>query len=491
MNKSSISPGFWNWRRLLQFRLRGVLIAITLCALAFTWARHRLESYRRQHEIFAAISSRAIYIGTIPGSPAWLRPFADSTTFSDIGHLSFQGQHPFTDAEMETLSHLPRLHRLSLHGTRITNAGLKHLSNLQELDTLSLKSTEISDEGLVHLSGLQNLTTLQLSNSKVSRRGAKALSELRGLEVLELGDVQLEDDDIRRLAQLPRLRSLEMSPGKLTLQGFAYLSTIQSLKVLTLVAPLPQQLDLRGLSQLSNISIHSNYLLPPLHFSFVDLPRLSRLNLSVTRIDGLLLRNLPQLGHFWLNRVDIHQNVLPQLAHLSQLTDLSLATSQFDPAELQHLKVLPRLKELDLDGTGIRDDDLQYIGELRTLERLHLSGHRIRGPGIVHLVSLPHLKYLDMSLHRMMRNGWQLIRKSNVEQEEFSSQAAFSFLCQMTTLEELWLLGVPMVKHEILMLTRLTNLKNLQIDTNQLNALDLVEVSSVLPLLNPPPRISR
>src|SRR5688572_1179966 len=102
---------------------------IVACSVVFAWARYRLDSYRKQHEAFASISQHARHVGARPGSPSWLRPFAEVNTFSDIGHLSFQGARKFSNGDLKQLSHLPKLHRLSLHGTGITDEGMSHLSN--------------------------------------------------------------------------------------------------------------------------------------------------------------------------------------------------------------------------------------------------------------------------------------------------------------------------------------------------------------------------
>src|SRR5262245_8932972 len=66
-----------------------------------------------------------------------------------------------TDAQLKTaaghLKQLPKLRRLDLSSTQITDAGLAHLKDLKSLEDLVLSVTKITDAGLVHLKGLTNL----------------------------------------------------------------------------------------------------------------------------------------------------------------------------------------------------------------------------------------------------------------------------------------------------------------------------------------------
>jgi Leucine-rich repeat (LRR) protein len=483
---TSIRYGIWSWRRWVQFRLRAVLLLIVVCSVVFAWARYRLDSYQKQHEAYASISQYANFMATIPGTPSWLWPLADSKTFSDIGHLSFQGQRRYAD--LEPLSHLPRLYRLSLQNTAVKDEGLKNLSQLHDLNTLSLESTNISDSGLRHLVGLQKLRMLQLSQTKVTRDSVGVLAELRALEILELPHVSLEDDDVRELSRLPRLRKLNFCPQKLTLQGFAYLSEIKSLQEVTFDRPLPRRMELHALPELSTIGLWTDQ---PLHLSLADLPKLSRLEVNARQIEAFIVRDLPRLELLTLHSGRLDSHVFQQLHQLHELRSVSLFGSRFNASALKHFAHLPRLASLELGQTGLKDEDLQYLTGLKMLDRLDLSDNPIYGRGFVHLVSLPNLKSLDISDSRNRRNklarprkSFDLIESPRLD-EVFSPQIAFAHLSQVKTLEELILGGIVSTKDEMLLLARLTNLKNIQIDTSRLDESEFAEVSKVLPIVAP------
>ena len=71
-----------------------------------------------------------------------------------------------------TISQLPKLSRLALSDTAITDDGLAELVNMKSLTTLDLRRTKITDFGLKELAGLSELRNLQLSVA--SRRLLKA-----------------------------------------------------------------------------------------------------------------------------------------------------------------------------------------------------------------------------------------------------------------------------------------------------------------------------
>ena len=63
---------------------------------------------------------------------------------------------------MQHLAGFPKLRRLSLQSTDVTDAGMPHLAGLAELKTLSLESTSVSNYGLDHLRELKRLENLNV-----------------------------------------------------------------------------------------------------------------------------------------------------------------------------------------------------------------------------------------------------------------------------------------------------------------------------------------
>ena len=67
-----------------------------------------------------------------------------------IGKVDLAGK-PVTDADLNALSGLGRLHDLVLRRTQITDAGLAHLKETGKLRVLDLDETRVTDAGLVQL----------------------------------------------------------------------------------------------------------------------------------------------------------------------------------------------------------------------------------------------------------------------------------------------------------------------------------------------------
>jgi Leucine Rich repeat len=141
---------------------------------------------------------------------------------------------PTGDSTLAALSgKLPRLSRLNLAGTLVTDGGLAHLSGLPALEVLHLGWTDIGDDGLVALAALPHLKTLVLHGTRVSDTGMAALARAPALEALDLQETAVSDAGIRALTPLaPRLVRLYLGYTAITdgcvddLHRFARLRTL-------------------------------------------------------------------------------------------------------------------------------------------------------------------------------------------------------------------------------------------------------------------------
>ncbi len=72
------------------------------------------------------------------------------------------GRTAISDAGLAKLAQfrLPRLHTLSIQGTKITDAGLSEIAKLSGLTDLKLNATPTTDRGLENLAPLKNLEDL-------------------------------------------------------------------------------------------------------------------------------------------------------------------------------------------------------------------------------------------------------------------------------------------------------------------------------------------
>lgn len=77
------------------------------------------------------------------------------------------------------LQSFPRLERLHLDGSSVTDDDLAVLQQLPELNYLNLYNSQISDAGLQHLQACRKLQRLYLTNTQVSSDGIQALQRAR------------------------------------------------------------------------------------------------------------------------------------------------------------------------------------------------------------------------------------------------------------------------------------------------------------------------
>ncbi len=121
-----------------------------------------------------------------PRGPEWLRDWLGEermTHFDEAIHVKLS----YSRARDETLGRLPRLpriRRLDLNGTRVTDAGIVPLRGLTKLQWLWLSDTAVSDAGLAHLKGLPRRELLVLRNAPVTDDGVAELQ--RALPALKI-----------------------------------------------------------------------------------------------------------------------------------------------------------------------------------------------------------------------------------------------------------------------------------------------------------------
>ena len=80
-----------------------------------------------------------------------------------------------TDAGIAPLTTLPRLRRLSMKGTLVTDDALEQLKEVETLEVLDISNTAISDAGVSHLTNHSNLKSLILSKDQVSPEAKEKL----------------------------------------------------------------------------------------------------------------------------------------------------------------------------------------------------------------------------------------------------------------------------------------------------------------------------
>jgi hypothetical protein len=216
-------------RRWFQFRLRTLLLLVTVFAVWFGWLAHQA---RQQKETVAWVREME---GTVyydyevdedgqpiddakPPGPKWLRDIVGIDFMADVVevNLTFTQVSDVTPlagltslqeltlintpvSDLTPLAGLTNLQKLDLWGAPVSDlTPLAGLTNLQELD---LAITPVSD--VTPLAGLTNLQELRLSSTQVS--DLTPLAGLTNLQVLRLDGTPVSEEEVTRLRQaLPK-----------------------------------------------------------------------------------------------------------------------------------------------------------------------------------------------------------------------------------------------------------------------------------------------
>ena len=145
-----------------------------------------------------------------------------------------------TDAELLDLAGLPKLERLDLAHTRITDDGLLYLKPLRQVQDLNLLYAEqITDQGMSAVKGWTNLKRLNLRGTRIFDGTLAILSGLTQLESLDIAYTQFTDNGLDALVPLTRLKELSIGRSKLGKNALQVLRLLPTLEYLDLGGPHP------------------------------------------------------------------------------------------------------------------------------------------------------------------------------------------------------------------------------------------------------------
>jgi hypothetical protein len=201
----------FRWR--FQYSLRSLLVLMVVVAIPCSWFGIEFNKARVQRktvklawavcydyqqdidiEVYVA-SCDYLPFNTYPVESTWLWNLLGKDYFASVTlyETDIFNPLPWTDDDLVGLEGMPKLQRLRLDGTRITDHGLKHLVGLSNLTHLSLRDTEISDAGVEHLGRLKQLKSLDLWNTRITDAGLVHLEGLKQLKQLTLSRILLTD----------------------------------------------------------------------------------------------------------------------------------------------------------------------------------------------------------------------------------------------------------------------------------------------------------
>ncbi len=117
-----------------------------------------------------------------------------------------------TDIGIKELSeHHPKLWKLMVESTLITDKSMKYLASLPSLECIDAGGTEVTVDGLECFRGHKRLADLGLNQTKISDKDIERLCEiLPNLNRLKLNGTAVTDKGLNRLAELKSLTVLLM-----------------------------------------------------------------------------------------------------------------------------------------------------------------------------------------------------------------------------------------------------------------------------------------
>jgi len=281
-----------------------------------------MSSLRAALALFAILP---LYGGS---APDWLEGIGgkvDRNAAGEVIGLHLRGTW-VTDAELLDVAHLPRLERLDLSHTRITDEGLLHLKPATQIRDLSLYYAEqITDQGMTAIRDWKNLKRLNVRGTRIFDGTLAIVSSLTQLEALDIAYTQVTDNGLDGLVPLTKLKELSIGRSKLNQSALEVLRLLPTLEYLDLGGPHPGS---------------GGYRAKPGTPMPEEVPR--------------ALSELKRLRVLKLSYSEITDDGLRTLAALDQVEKLSLTgSSHVDDRAMSELAKWKSLKYLDVQGTKV------------------------------------------------------------------------------------------------------------------------------------------
>jgi internalin A len=247
-----------------------------------------------------------------------------------------------SDVELIDIAHLPKLERLDLSHTRITDEGMLNLKSATGIRELNLYYTElITDQGMAAIRNWTMLRRLNVRGTRVANGTLEIASHLPHLEALDIANTQVTDNALDLLIALTGLKELAIgrtrSGGEMDL---SFLRMMPSLTALDLSGARPLPPDMGGAGRRRPPATPP---IPPKTVeALAELKNLRTLRLgfsgaSAADLKALrVLANVEKLGLEECPRVD--DAAVAELAQWKSLKYLDLQATHTSPAAVEILR---------------------------------------------------------------------------------------------------------------------------------------------------------
>lgn len=297
---------------------------------------------------------------------------SDTTELHFIGSDSYSPLNPkgveyvtldyLSGSDWRTICSMPSLHRLSLVGLSLTE--LDGIQNLSELEVLDISGNGLTS--LEYLTACKELNELYAADNRLDD-----CPTLPNLVHLDLAGNQLTDAEF--VSSLPRLKTLYLDRNQLT--DITPMCSLSSLSTLDLTN--------NAIKTLKGLEV---------------LPNLKLLYVEGNQLDNQALNDFHDGLPDCALDVEIKPVIPPTIkigkkTYATNLTKLSLPSSQLSDEDIKELYYMQDLKELELSGNNI--SDLTPISQITGLTKLIISHNKIED--ISSLTALTQLTELYLS----------------------------------------------------------------------------------------------
>src|SRR5690348_17179010 len=244
------------------------------------------------------------------------------------------------DVEMIDIARLPKLQRLDLSHTRITDEGMLHLKPASQIEDLNLYYAEwVTDQGMTAIKNWKKLKRLNVRGTRISNGTLEIVGHMPQLEALDISNSQITDNGMDMLITLTNLKELALGQGRGSAADLGFLRVLTTLTSLDIGGAKPTPPDMGGFRRVGRDPA------PPLPEN------------TIKAMAELKELRVLRMGHTGVSTADLRA-----LSVLQNVEELGLEECpRVDDAALAELLSWKSLKYLDLQDTKVTEQGVAAL----------------------------------------------------------------------------------------------------------------------------------
>ena len=177
---------------------------------------------------------------TYAADAGWIQRLGGKVAHDSAGNITAVNLSStwVSDTELLELASLPKLERLDLSHTRISDEGLLHLRPARQIRDLNLLYAEqITDLGLNAIKNWTNLKRLNVRGTRISDPTLAIAGKLTQLESLDIANTGMTDVGLDALVPLTNLKHLALGRSRFSDEAISVVRVLTTLESLDLSGP--------------------------------------------------------------------------------------------------------------------------------------------------------------------------------------------------------------------------------------------------------------